>query len=127
MGANAHARLVLAGLLSLVAAGLFLIPTAAVVARPLRGTLDRSFGHNGCALSDLGDALASSHLPKSGSRAPFVESANKELDVSAGLFDPAGGPGGDNAAVWLAGRRDGPTLSLMKEEYGSYFRPRYAT
>jgi uncharacterized delta-60 repeat protein len=62
MGEGARARRVVAGLLSFVAVATLLVVAATVAARPLHGTLDRSFGHNGRAFSDLGDAFASSEF-----------------------------------------------------------------
>lgn len=57
-----RARTLVAGLLSFVAAVFLFFAAAAIAARPLRGTIDRSFGHNGRFFSELGDTSASSQF-----------------------------------------------------------------
>lgn len=61
MGESARARLI-AGLLCFGVAATLLSAAAAAGARPMRGVLDRSFGHNGRVFSEMGDAFASSEF-----------------------------------------------------------------
>ena len=61
MGESARAYRVVVGLIGFTAMAALLV-SAAASARPLRGMLDRSFGHNGRAFSDLGGAFASSEF-----------------------------------------------------------------
>lgn len=62
MGERARASRLLWALSGLIAAGAIFFATVAIAAQPLRGTLDRSFGHDGRVVTELGESFAGSEF-----------------------------------------------------------------
>ncbi|HEX8689717.1 MAG TPA: hypothetical protein VF729_05695 [Solirubrobacterales bacterium] len=80
-----HAARPVAGLLGLVVLALLFFATAAVAATPLRGAIDRSFGHNGRFFSRLGESLASSEFTS------MLRQPDGKLVLTATVQTPYGG------------------------------------
>jgi uncharacterized delta-60 repeat protein len=137
MGRKARARRLIAGLIGLVAVAL-LVSSATAGAQPLQGELDRSFGVDGRAFSQLGESFASGEFT-SLVRQPdgkLVLAESLELEdrwvgvierrEPDGTLDPGFGNGGTTLVdrpVRLAMQADGTVLYAIQGARGRCSAP----